>query len=203
MLSQWRAYGEEGGFALVFDTKQLWRCLKREINDYFYNGFYFADVIYDEGQEVLNAEDFDELRQAVERFIEQMQGAQESQKVGFIFTPFFNCSTRFKHRGFKEENEVRLTVSPTTAEAHNSFKSEDPTYDPDEKQLKRVRKRIKRGAQVPYIILNELGGKRRLPIRQIIIGPQENQDRAYQKVLKIVGNRRIMITKSETPYLPR
>jgi hypothetical protein len=36
LLSQWRGYGKEGGFCLVFDSAALWQLLEQERSSFFY-----------------------------------------------------------------------------------------------------------------------------------------------------------------------
>ena len=50
LLSQWRGYGNGGGFALVFDTKKLEDMLEAESQKYEYSSGHFADLIYKGGR---------------------------------------------------------------------------------------------------------------------------------------------------------
>ncbi|MBS0587862.1 MAG: DUF2971 domain-containing protein [Proteobacteria bacterium] len=47
LLSQWRGYGNDGGYAIVFNTEQFWELLK-DVGKKMENSMYafFADVVY-------------------------------------------------------------------------------------------------------------------------------------------------------------
>ena len=201
LLSQWRAYGNDGGFALVFDTKRLWTCLEAERKTYEYSVIYLADVVYDHEEEKFETE-FGDLFQALERFIHAQAESAEDPSVGGFFSPFFNAVTRFKHRGFKEENEVRLTASPISDPVYGKVEKERVEGDPPLKAIKPIHSREKRGNQAAYIILNDLPKRKRLPIVRIIVGPQRDQRQRAREVRKLIGKDRIGIVCSETPFIP-
>ena len=201
LLSQWRAYGDDGGFALVFDTKRLCTCLETEWKTYEYSAFYLADVVYDNQEEKFEAE-FGDLSGALEQFIHAEAEGAENPPAGGVLQPFFNAVTRFKHRGFEEENEVRLTASPIPESVYRRVEEEREEGDSPLKAIKTVHSREKHGNQAAYIILNDLPKKKRLPIIRIIVGSQRDQRQRAREVLKLIGNKRIGIVCSETPFIP-
>jgi hypothetical protein len=201
LLSQWRAYGDGGGFALVFDTKRLWTCLETERKTYLYSAFYLADVVYDDEEAKFKTEFYD-LSQALEQFIHALAKSGGGNQAGALFQPFFNAVTRFKHQGFKEEREVRLTASPTLASVYDRAEKEGTESGPPLKAIKPIHSRDKRGIRAQYIILNDLPKKKRSPIVRIIVGPQRDQQQRAKEVRKLIGKDRIGIVCSETPFFP-
>ncbi len=201
LLSMWRGYGDAGGFALVFDTKRLWRCIEPESKHYGYSAFYLADVVYDD-QEVDFKEEFQDLILALEQFVEA-RAAGEDNPAGYVFVPFFNAVTRLKHPGFKEECEVRLTASPLSKGILKELAALEEA-PPLPEHIKPIRSRMMRGSQSKYIIINDPPQKMRksLPIVKIIVGPQRDQERRANEIKKLLGKKRIAVVCSKTPYIP-
>lgn len=46
LLSQWRGYGTDGGYAIIFDTRLFKKLIKKESDAYHYQYMVFADVYY-------------------------------------------------------------------------------------------------------------------------------------------------------------
>lgn len=202
LLSQWRAYGNGGGFALVFDTKRLWKCIAEpEQETYLYSAFYLADVVYDDEEAKFKTE-FDDLSQALKQFIHALAEGGGGDQAGALFQPFFNAVTRFKHQGFREEHEVRLTASPIPKSVYKKAEGAGAEGAPSPKAIKPIHRREKRGSQAAYIILNDLPEEKRLPIVRIIVGPQRDQRQRAREVRKLIGKDKIGIVCSETPFIP-
>ena len=81
LLSQWRAYGENGGYAIVFDKHGLDEMLKTEFDSFLYDFLFLEDVIYSDDEEKYKLElsksfpDISSFRKEVLNLI--MQGKQE------------------------------------------------------------------------------------------------------------------------------
>lgn len=196
LLSMWRAYGDVGGFALVFDTKRLWDCLQSDYKTYSWTGFYLGEVVYDNEEDKFESA-FGELTQAIEQFIRSH--ANDTADPGNMFPHFFNAVTRFKHRGFKEESEVRFVASPVSKRL--AMAAEEISGKDENRRIKPISTREKDGHEVKYIVLNDGHDKRPLPIVRIILGPQRNQSELAKQVKALVRDR-IDAVSSETPYLP-
>lgn len=174
LLSQWRGYGENGGYAIVFKTESLMEMLKVESELFQYNFLYAADVIYndEEGAKKLEEELTEEIRQNISNFQLEiikgaMQGKQEfpdNQLAEKALTPAFQFGSRYKHQGFKEENEVRIIAIhfPIKEEQHG-------------KQEKQRLFRNNNGVLVPYIEIFK-PKIRNLPIEKIIVGPHREKE---------------------------
>ena len=97
----------------MWSLLRLYKCLEEELKEFDYNAYYLGEVVYDD--ETLDFEEtFPKLYEALQRFAGEVSGI-DSTKAGYVFPPFFQAVTQFKHRGFREENEVRLVASPTPA----------------------------------------------------------------------------------------
>ena len=128
LLSQWRGYGIDGGFCIVFDTAALLTLLQTEFNAHNWVHLKIAPVFYAiEG--ILIESIFPELLARCEYFCERMldRGNPISAKEGLA--PFlFSSATRFKHQGFREEREVRIVGIPATKEVLASVLDRHPEY---------------------------------------------------------------------------
>lgn len=74
LLSQWRGYGDDGGFAIVFDTRALEDALQVEAKRHYYLGVRMGDVYY-EGIDAASQPatcDFEELGAVVRAGTAQM-----------------------------------------------------------------------------------------------------------------------------------
>ena len=104
LLSQWRYYGQQGGYALVFDTVQLENLIALELQRWscvitFREVFYSSD-----SQEV--------LEKLNKPFIEAFKKLEFDSPEGYesILEPLQDCIINYKHWAFAEEKEVRLVV---------------------------------------------------------------------------------------------
>ena len=117
-----------------------------------------------------------------------------------MFQPFFNSVTRFKHQGFKEEREVRLTAAPVPFHVYETAEAQG--FGKNEQEVKPILVRQKRGIETPYIVLNDVPKKKTLPSVKIIVGPQRDQKKRVKEVQQILGRKNIGIVCSETPFIP-
>jgi len=202
LLSMWRAYGNVGGFALEFDTKKLWDALCLDPLQFGYTAFSLSDVIYENDDTDFDTE-FEELNEALKDVLERIAESASETAIGEIFQPFFTSVTRFKHQGFFEESEVRLVAAPLSEKLREAVMKEAGAiekYDNLKLPAKEILTRQKQGTNANYIVLNAADTEGNLPIRRIIVGPQENQDEAIEKVRAIAGDK-LKIVKSETPFI--
>src|SRR5205807_4492915 len=112
LLSQWRAYGGRNGrFCLVFDTGKMIPLLRKEWKSYSYFYSRLVDVVYHTpsiGTEAL----FPDLINFYAEHLSDgiMQGMQGPSRATIV--EFIAAATRFKHQGFREEQEARIIVIP-------------------------------------------------------------------------------------------
>lgn len=119
LLSQWRAYGDDGkGVSIGFNSKLISKAVSRK------NKVYFEDVLYELDEQV------DEIEFAIENSINYMKNMFEGDRfrVSNDFNKYFveefdafcevicddlaEISCYMKNPSFKEEDEVRIIYSP-------------------------------------------------------------------------------------------
>jgi len=154
-------------------------------------------VIYDGNVDMLQ-EEFGALLVALEDLYPKVM-YEKDPNIMELFLPFVSCTSRFKHRGFFEESEVRAVLSPVSEEWRRRVKNENP-----EEYEKIADKKIKpvkfRHGFSPYIEIGCAEGER-LPIERIIVGPSlvsENTKAKLQAFLELRGLK-IEVSISETP----
>lgn len=113
LLSQWRGYGADGGYALVFDTSGLDELLTEQGRKIKGMEFFMGDVEYyddpenDEGLYPETKTQTNDVMQSIADFL--VSGNSEDLET--IFTPIHRMACTTKHWGFREESEVRLVLS--------------------------------------------------------------------------------------------
>lgn len=99
LLSQWRGYGHEGGYAIVFDTLRLELLLKEEGEKWGYDLF-GGDVIYSSDSDEKIREEFgqeiDDLATGIERFLTT---AGNPESLELTYHALTRCACRYKHWG--------------------------------------------------------------------------------------------------------
>lgn len=184
LLSQWRGYGTDGGYAVVFDTAKLSELMNAE-QAFHYQHFSFGDVEYfgecgtgaAVHSETLRSEKV--IQDAVYKFIL----SQDKSAFDPTYEPITSLSCRYKHRGFAEEAEVRIVAIPTSNEIYKLARQHDPL------PRKEINFRPDNGVLVPYIKLfgheqgHDLG---KLPIMRIIVGPHPDKERRQKAVMLLL-----------------
>lgn len=197
LLSQWRGYGTDGGYAIAFDTSKLQRLLETESNTYKYQFAQWADVHYydanhqhpEPAEEMLQAEDA--LRKAVAEFVRTR--APDALDPTYDAVTFLSCL--FKHWGFHEEREIRVVAVPL-----------DEKFADDEREKVRApRFFLRQGTPVPYIPLFESLSNCRLPINRVIVGPHRDKLQRKIAIESLLAAHHISapVVVSEIPYVGR
>ena len=203
LLSQWRGYGRDGGFALVFRTSELEKLLAAEFGQFDYSpGSCLADVVYSDN-EARFAEELAEYLPDIADYVKQLfqnmrLKKEEPPDASRLYPAFIHCVARYKHRGFKEENEVRIVGVPArhgpeyllaASESGESFRPE-----------KERKFRDDRSRHIPYIeMFASLDTP--LPIEKIIVGPHKDKETRASALRVMVGNTDIQVTVSDIPYV--
>ncbi len=177
LLSQWRGYGKDGGYALVFDTKNLSELLTEFSEKYENCGDLFGgNVVYSNDSEQTFSKEFEADLATMETFLSShLRGADDDENLENIFIAIMRCACRYKHWGFKEENEVRLVFIPHNKETREYARREGITINHiQQKQYVRF------GKSIPFVDLLEgiTSATRSLPIQRVIIGPCAEHERA-------------------------
>jgi len=195
LLSQWRGYGKEGGFCIVFDTTAFLTTLEAEFNAYNWIHLRIAPVHYAYDNIEVDAL-FPELVERCEAFFARPLDKEHPIVDEAGLAPFFmSACPRFKHQGFREEREVRLVAIPAAKEVLRSFLAQHPDYDVSER-WKTIH--VRNNGSVPYLKLNDHSNKTGLPIKRVIVGPSQAQSEHFEKAHSIIGN--IPAIRSATPF---
>lgn len=195
LLSMWRGYGADGGVAILIDTLALEKCLEEETKEYWHKTGSLGDVVYEgDNQSYKN-----EILPFIDKFTEmalKMITDQSEFRVDSIFvTDFINAASRYKHRAFQEEREVRSTIVPWEKRHF------DTAYEFDLTQKRR--KKIFEVGGARYLALFDGDLVRRLPIVGIVVGPHPEQLRRKKEIENLTRNHKgIEVWCSETPYVP-
>jgi len=213
LLSQWRGYGKEGGYALVLDpagvdaliveeNKKGLNCFKTRVN-------YSADpLVADARHDEATAKDLAEMDRGARLFA---IGNENMGKYA-LREPLMRHACRYKHWGFKEESEVRIitgirtvdAIIPPAERAHNRILLKQ------NKNPMGMRSRFfdtRSGTSVPYIKLFDEIGKalgNDFPITRIIVGPHpraEERRRAVELMTQQYAIPRISVETSSIPFV--
>lgn len=108
-------------------------------------------------------------------------------------------STLWKHRGFKEEREVRIVVGEPSPKIQRELANEVTT------PFRRIYAFSRNGTVVPCIHLFEDQKLVTLPIRRIIVGPHLDKKQRRKAVEILLKNHGIdaEVTVSATPFRGR
>lgn len=177
LLSQWRGYGKDGGYALVFDTKNLSELLTEFSGKNENCGDLFGgNVVYSNDSDQIFSKEFEADQTTMETFLSShLQGADDDGNLENIFIAIMRCACRYKHWGFKEENEVRLIFIPHNKETREYARREGIAINHiQQKQYVRF------GTSIPFVDLLEgiTSATRSLPIQRVIVGPCAEHERA-------------------------
>lgn len=202
LLSQWRGYGADGGYALVFDTKGIDRLMRHEADslrgmEFFIGDVdYFDDPAHGQGAHSETEERTTVVVDAITNFVTSgLPSAIEP-----MFTPVHQLACMAKHWGFREEREVRIVLSQPHVSLAKAL--------PQEHRLKRVKHFFRDGAPVPYMALLDTSNtpaEGRLPLRRVIVGPHPNSESrkvAVELLLKQCEYD-VPVTTSGIPYRGR
>jgi len=197
LLSQWRGYGLDGGYAIVFDAKGLAGLLNTEREMYYEEGCVWGDVQY-------HMEDFSRVQdeQVLKHFECVKNAANDYWITGGILKayPAFESiellSAFCKHRGFEEEKEVRIVVSEPSVEVGPDPSKQSGT------PCRKVSSYLRDGVVVPCIHLFEDQKLNSLPIRRVIVGPHPEKQERKESVEILLRNHGIdaEVSVSDTPF---
>jgi len=197
LLSQWRGYGPDGGYAIVFDRERLGALLEREAKMYHEEGLFLGDVQYHlaENISVDDREVQEDIGKISEGFIEHLRTA-DIRKVYPAFESIARLSIFCKHRGFEEEQEVRIVITEPSIQMGS-----DPEK-PDDKLYRKTHSYLRNGAAVPCVYLFGDQKLATVPIRRIIVGPHPDKKDRMKAVEILLRNHGINaeVLASDTPF---
>lgn len=195
LLSQWRGYGTDGGYAIVFDSAGLEALMMEESRLYFEEVSMWADAEY-RMSDIANIKD-DQVLDLIKKVQESMCTYLTTGDTDeFDFESLSKLSVVCKHRGFEEEKEVRIVVTEPSALI-------PPDCDgSDGKPYRKLHSYIRGGSSVPCIHLFEDLKLQTLPIRRIVVGPHLGKIERKKGVELLLHDNGIdsEVLVSETPF---
>lgn len=196
LLSQWRGYGKDGGYAIIFNTNELIRDFKKERESFYYGPTADDPVVYDTD----NLSGTDDMKKYLSRLSDYAYEVCKSRlsKKELPHTKktdieaLFACMAFLKHKGFEEEKEYRFCVMPS---------SKGVPCD-SSRAIKKIETRNSGGTLVSYIRLFERSGN--LSIKGICVGPhheKESRRESIKTYLGSIGLDKVEVFSSEIPYI--
>jgi len=160
-----------------------------------------ADVVYSHDKEKFKAELETQVEIATNYALEVFKATIADKSAPPDATEalpaFFQCISRYKHRGFAEENEVRIAVLPA---AHNKKLMDLAAHEKITLKQEKLRKfRESKGECIPYIELFGFSDIT-LPIEKIIVGPHRLKDSRASMLKAMLAKSGIGIEVSDIPY---
>lgn len=212
LLSQWRAYGPDGGYAVIFDSARLERMIEREAATFDYQFASFSDCDYDfpPGTGRPPHPERDDWERTIQAATKQLILRESRDAVAALHQPIAQLAARYKHHGFSEEHEVRIVAMPVSDALYKLSLELIAKGQKTPTEPRRPRKPIKfverRGVLVPYIeLLGEATTGMKLPISRILVGPHPDRQSRASSVRRLVKQYGldIKVEVSETPYRGR
>jgi hypothetical protein len=113
LLSQWRGYGEDGGYAITFNTRGIEELSEKE-QKFYYQAFFLSDVEYGDptGNGVPRFADTVRFEDDVKEAVRQFTMTQSREAFVPMYTAMAALPCLYKHHGFREEAEVRIVAVP-------------------------------------------------------------------------------------------
>lgn len=190
LLSQWRGYARDNGVCIVFDTKQILSKLDEEFASRSYTHVSFDDVIYAKDGFSLT-DQFPDFFDDCDTYVRIKFGQKIKDPGAETIAGFITAATRYKHRAFMEEREVRIVACPTPP----SFFDDSPRSGISKLPQKET---FTCGERDRIALFENQSSP--LPIKRIIVGPSKNKSETAETVKAIVHGR-WPVDISETPYI--
>jgi len=189
VLSQWRAYGDDGrGFAIGFSPKLMAKVPAKQLR-----------ILYDDGAQTK------ELTGNLNH-IYQFEKSKGFKYDDEFKTHLFHLGLdlcAYKNPGYREEREIRLahlsgldrgtmTAVPLGAIDPDGKRKSDPL---------KIHFRVAKGVVIPYVILDYSSDGAVSPVKEIVLGPRnENAEINIQLFINTLGVTDVKIRRSEVPY---
>lgn len=206
LLSQWRGYGSDGGYAIVLDSHGFDHLLKLEGQTHHYQFAQWGDVYY-YGAEIEaqpSSEEVNEYENIVRKGVIGLVRGKDPASIDGLYDAITSLSCLYKHWGFAEEQEVRVIAIPVRGEV------EKLASDGGEARRPRpIKSFLRNGIPVPYIELMAGlaadGERTKLPIERVIVGPHKDKSSRAKAVrhLLVANGYEVEVVCSEIPYIGR
>jgi hypothetical protein len=192
LLSQWRGYARDGGYCLVFNTERLETLMEEEQSAYLYWYMGLSQVHYFTGAQSLPPSFFE----LVEKSKDVIDAVLRREDFGVeqLFTPFVTSAVSIKHRGFAEEQEVRLVAMAATRQTDDEMRGTPGYVSLPIKYMFTCERDARKKRHISLF-----GPERsKLPLVKVIVGPARDPTRGVAVARETVG-KGIEIVRSKTP----
>ena len=202
LLSQWRGYGSDGGYAIALDTRQLEATLTAEAKMHHYMHVQMGDIYYHGIDPRIQpaTPDVAEFEAIVHQGVARMMRGGTAEETERFYEAVTALSCLYKHWGFWEEREVRVVVVPANDEVADAGEP----HAPPRKEIKSFRRGDK---DVPYVelfaaIASESAAGQ-LPIKRVIVGPHKDRELHAKRVKDLLASNEyaVEVVQSEIPYI--
>jgi len=181
---------------LFFNTQGIISLLNLEFGRHYWTYMRLAEVCYAYAGVVLETL-FPELLDSSEEAVINVVKGDASNIRQETLVALLSAAPRFKHEGFREEQEVRVIAIPGKDSLAAKMRVEHP--DHEVAPLKTIRSRVGPAGECRYIALfDNLTVK--LPIKRIIVGPSRDQNKNFTQARRLLGTR-CQIARSKTPFI--
>ncbi len=203
LLSQWRGYGVDGGYAIVLGTAAIETLLDEESKGFNYQTLRWGDVEYYDQDSTQVLPETVEWEKAIQDAYYRFLITKNQNEFDTTLEPVTALSCLHKHRGFREEAEVRIVAIPANPEIFEASQKAG-----DKQPKKPIHFMTRNGILIPYIKLFGKGGdgaEKKLPIKKIIVGPHPDKLKRQKAVSLMLEQHEIdaEVTVSDIPYLGR
>lgn len=204
LLSLWRGYGGDGGYAIVFDSQRLESMLTAEATAHHYMHVQIGDVYYHGIDPRIQpaAPDVAEYEEIVHQGVRRMMRGGTAEETERFYEAVTALSCLYKHWGFWEEREVRVVVVPAS---HEVAAAGEPHAPPQ----KEVNFPNRGERKVPYVELFSAvrlaGAIAPLPIKRVIVGPHKDRELHAESVRQelVSAGYHAEVVQSQIPYIGR
>ena len=193
LLSQWRAYGKDGGFCIVFDASGIVELLQKEFECHHWISLRLDQVVYNTANFSIEAS-FGSLLDEAEDVFLALIGHDDPSPTALAH--FMRAASLLKHQGFREENEVRIVAFPATPLDNEVLRARYGYVPLKTKDVCSIDTARGKRSYVP--LFKGLGLQ--LPIKRVIIGPSKRQAEARAKAEVLLGSS-INVEQSQTPFV--
>jgi hypothetical protein len=202
LLSQWRGYGAQGGYAITFTTERLIELLQEEGKRWNYFFAFGGDIVYSSAKDEDVYDEFRKQIDEIQKGWEQAMRTRDPVALSNVASNFISCACRYKHWGFCEEQEFRFVCVPTPPKIIELGKQQGR----EDRPRKPVYNFLRNGTPVPYLNLFEgITGQsgKQIPIKRVIIGPHPDKERRKSAVEQLLRQNGIQadVSISAIPYL--
>jgi hypothetical protein len=187
-------YGRNG-YAIVFDTKRLSDLINIEFDTYCYTQITYSNVVYDMGVDEFQAF-FERMIKEASWFLWDKDNEIKANQKGLprnclraeeFINEFIKTTVSFKHKKWEKEQEVRIVAHPKR-QGELKYITDYDSGDIKVLRDRKIKNICYRCSNIPIIKLFE-DLNEQLPIKRIIVAPDEDQEKLWKQVTDLIRGR--------------